>query len=86
MVRPAEQLVWGRPERSFQSKGGDPSAVDRGRPQCLPWKRTKYPGERYPQEIFKKLGDNFGLDDGVIDALVQLGVESLQGISFLMGT
>jgi hypothetical protein len=36
-----------------------------------------------PQEIFKKLGDNFGLDDGVIDALVQLGVESLQEFRFL---
>ena len=36
-----------------------------------------------PEEILRKLGDNFSLDDGVIDALLRLGVESLQEFRFL---
>ena len=36
-----------------------------------------------PEEILRKLGDNFSLDDGVITALLRLGVESLQEFRFL---
>ena len=36
-----------------------------------------------PRELLQKLGDNFGLDEGVVDALVQLGVENLQEFRFL---
>ena len=36
-----------------------------------------------PEEILKKLGDNFSLDDGVVEALLRLGVESLQEFRFL---
>ena len=36
-----------------------------------------------PEEILRKLGDNFSLDDGVVDALLRLGVESLQEFRFL---
>lgn len=36
-----------------------------------------------PQGILKKLGDNFGLDDGVVEALLRLGVESFQEFRFL---
>ena len=37
-----------------------------------------------PREVLKKMGDNFGLGDGVADALalIQLGVESLQEFRF----
>ena len=36
-----------------------------------------------PEEILRKLGDNFSLDDGVVEALLRLGVESLQEFRFL---
>ena len=36
-----------------------------------------------PEEVLKKLGDNFSLDDGVVEALLRLGVESLQEFRFL---
>ena len=36
-----------------------------------------------PKEVLSKLGDNFGWDDGVITALLNLGVESLQEFRFL---
>ena len=36
-----------------------------------------------PEEILKKLGDNFSLDDGVVEALLRLSVESLQEFRFL---
>eukprot|EP00435_Cladocopium_sp_Y103_P070895 s1385_g36.t1 len=39
-----------------------------------------------PQEILKKLGDNFGWDAGVVDALIQLGVENLHEFRFLWAT
>ena len=55
----------GDPRCTFQFKGGGTSAVDRETGK-----------EGTPQEILKKLGDNF--DDGVVDALVGLGIESLQ--------
>ena len=35
-----------------------------------------------PEEILRKLGDNFGLD-GVVEALLRLGVENLQEFRFL---
>ena len=35
------------------------------------------------EEILRKLGDNFGLDDGVVEALLRLGVENLQEFRFL---
>ena len=36
-----------------------------------------------PEEVLRKLGDNFLLDDGVVEALLRLGVESLQEFRFL---
>ena len=36
-----------------------------------------------PEEILRKLGDNFGLDDRVVEALLRLGIESLQEFRFL---
>ena len=36
-----------------------------------------------PEEVLRKLGDNFGLDDGVVEALLRLGSESLQEVRFL---
>ena len=36
-----------------------------------------------PKEVLSKLGDNFGWDDGVVTALLNLGVESLQEFRFL---
>jgi hypothetical protein len=36
-----------------------------------------------PEEILRKLGDNFLLDEGVVDALLRLGVENLQEFRFL---
>jgi hypothetical protein len=31
-----------------------------------------------PEEIPRKLGDNFGLDDGVVEALLRLGIENIE--------
>ena len=39
-----------------------------------------------PEEILRKLGDNFGLDDGVVEALLRLGIENLQEFRFLWAT
>ena len=36
-----------------------------------------------PEEILRKLGDNFGLDDGVVEALLRLGIENFQEFRFL---
>ena len=66
-VRPDERTIRGRPEAQCSVKGTDKVPLEKGS----------------PEEFLRKLGDNFGLDDGVVEALLRLGIESLQEVRFL---